>query len=79
MDLVPTCVGLADGLTLEVDASEGEGTLGVSGGNESDGVTLNGDVSGVSISDQRSFTVEGEFGEPNNTGEEFTLSGACPE
>jgi len=71
--------GEVDGFSLTVDATSGTGTLGVSGGTESDGITLNGDVTGVDISEDRSFTVTGEFGEPNLAGEAFTLSGACPE
>jgi hypothetical protein len=69
----------ADGITLVVGATSDAGTLGVSGGTETDGITLNGTVSAVDIAGDRSFAVTGEFGEPNNVGEAFTLTGACPE
>jgi peptidoglycan hydrolase-like protein with peptidoglycan-binding domain len=69
--------GEADGLTIELNAPDGTGTLAVSGGTESDVITLNGDVSDVSVGDDGSFTVTGVFGEPNNVGETFTLTGSC--
>ena len=71
--------GAADGLTLAVDASEGDGTLAVDGGTEQDGITLNGTVTAVSITPARAFTVRGTFGPPNFAGEAFTLTGSCPE
>lgn len=73
----------ADGLTLEVSALEGFGepggtaTLAVSGGGETDGITLNGTVRTVVIGDDGTFTVLGVFTEPNNAGEDFTLTGSC--
>jgi peptidoglycan hydrolase-like protein with peptidoglycan-binding domain len=69
--------GEVNGLTLVADAVEGNGTVGVSGGNESDGITLNGTITSVTIDPSGSFTASGEFGEPNNVGEAFTLSGSC--
>jgi peptidoglycan hydrolase-like protein with peptidoglycan-binding domain len=72
--------GEADGLTILVEATEGTGTLAVSGGTESDGITLDGAVATVEISDDRSFTVSGAFNDSsNNAGESFTLTGSCPE
>ena len=70
--------GQADGLTLVTDVTSGTGTLGVSGGTESDGITLNGNVSAATVNADRSFTATGTFGAPNNTGETFTLTGSCP-
>ena len=71
--------GSVDGMTLAVDATQGAGTLGVSGGDEQDGITLNGDVEAVSIADDRSFDLSGTFGPPNFAGEPFSVSGSCPE
>lgn len=71
--------GEADGLSIEVDVVEGTGTMAVSGGTESDGITLNGDVGAMTASQDGSFNGSGEFGEPNNAGEAFTISGSCPE
>lgn len=71
--------GQADGMTFELEAVEGTGTLGVSGGTESDGITLNGEVSAMAIDPSRSFTATGTFGEPNLAGEAFTVTGACPD
>lgn len=71
--------GQADGLSISADATEGNGTLAVDGSTEEDGITLNGTISSVEVSADRSFTASGEFGEPNNAGETFTLTGSCPE
>lgn len=69
--------GEVNNMTLSVDATEGSGTLAVDGGTEGDGITLNGAIEVVEIGGDDSFTVTGTFGEPNNAGETFTLSGAC--
>lgn len=71
--------GEVNNLTLGADASDGAGTLGVSGGTESDGITLNGTIDSVSIDADRSFTASGTFDEPNLVGESFTLTGSCQE
>ena len=71
--------GRAGVLTLTVDATRGTGTLGVDGGDEQDGITLNGDVEAVSIAADRSFDPSGTFGSPNFAGEPFSMSGSCPE
>lgn len=71
--------GEANNLSFTADATGGSGTLGVDGGTESDGIILNGTISSVEIGADRSFTATGEFGEPNNVGETFTLEGSCPE
>lgn len=62
-----------------MDASEGTGSLAVSGGTEEDGITLNGDVEAVSIAADRSFDLSGTFGPRNNAGDPFSMSGSCPE
>lgn len=67
----------ADNITLLVDASDSTGTLSVDGGTEGDGITLNGDIDGVSLGDAGGFSVTGTFAEPNNVGEEFELAGSC--
>ena len=67
----------ADNLALTVDAPDGTGNLAVDGGTESDGITLNGDINAVTVGDAGNFTVTGTFTEPNNVGEEFTLTGSC--
>ncbi len=69
--------GQADNITIQVNAPDGTGTLGVDGGTEGDGITLNGTVESVTVGDDGSFTVTGTFGEPNNVGETFTLTGSC--
>jgi peptidoglycan hydrolase-like protein with peptidoglycan-binding domain len=67
----------ADNLTLVIDATGDSGTLGVDGGTESDGITLNGTVSGLQVGSDNTFTATGTFSEPNNVGETFSLTGAC--
>ena len=67
----------ADNMTLVIDATGDSGTLGVSGGTESDGITLNGTVTGLQVGTDNTFTATGAFGEPNNVGETFSLTGAC--
>ncbi len=69
--------GEVNNLTLSVDATEGSGTVAVDGGTEGDGITLNGTIDTVEIGGDDSFNVAGTFGEPNNVGEAFTLTGAC--
>ena len=69
----------AAGLTLTINATEGTGTLGIAGGTEEDGITLNGDVEAVSIAADRSFDLSGTFGPPNDAGDDFEVSGSCPE
>jgi len=69
--------GEVNNLTLVVDATSGTGTLAVSGGTESDGITLNGDIESVSVESDDSFTANGTFTAPNNAGESFELSGQC--
>lgn len=75
-DLVLQAEGPSN-LTLVVNAPTGSGTLAVSGGTEADGITLNGQISRVSVGDDGSFTAEGVFGAPNLEGETFTLTGSC--
>ncbi len=71
--------GEVNGLTIIANATEGAGTVGVDGGTEGDGITLNGEITSASVEPDRTFSATGTFGEPNNAGEEFTLSGSCPE
>lgn len=72
-------VGESEGFTLEVEATEGAGTLTVTGGDEEDGIDLDGAVTSVEIGSDRSFTAAGEFGAPNFAGETFSVTGICPE
>jgi len=75
-----TIEGQANGLSLSADVAPPEsGTLSVDGGTEGDGITLNGTITDVEIAMDGSFTATGEFGEPNNVGETFTLEGSCPQ
>ena len=62
--------GQADGLTLVTDVTSGTGTLGVLGeGTERDGITLNGNVSAVTVNADRSFTANGHLrGSEQRTG-----------
>ncbi len=69
--------GQVNNLTLVVDATSGTGTLGVSGGTESDGITLNGDIESVRVGSDDSFTADGTYTAPNIAGERFELSGQC--
>jgi hypothetical protein len=71
--------GSADGMSLAVDATEGRGTLSVSGGTEQDGVNLRGTVTRVRITPARAFTVGGTFRGANDAGQAFTVAGTCPE
>jgi peptidoglycan hydrolase-like protein with peptidoglycan-binding domain len=74
-----TIEGQANNLSISADVAPPEsGTLSVDGGTESDGITLNGTITDVEIAVDNSFTATGEFGEPNNVGETFTLAGSCP-
>lgn len=66
-------------LTIEIEVLEGEGSFAVDGGNEQDGITLNGDVESFSTNEARDFSGSGTFTAPNFEGEEFTFSGSCPE
>lgn len=66
-------------LTIEIDVVEGEGTLAIDGGNEQDGIILNGDVDEFSADEARAFSGSGTYTAPNFEGEEFTFSGSCPE
>ena len=75
-----TIEGQANNLSISADVAPPEsGTLSVDGGMESDGITLNGTISSVEVAADGSFTATGEFGEPNNVGETFTLAGSCPQ
>ena len=62
----------ANNLTLIVSATDGRGTLKVSGGTESDGITLNGTISSVQPGNAGT-TLTGTFDPPNNAGQRFTL------
>lgn len=63
-------------LTIAVAATDGLGTLAVDGGDEQDGITLNGDIESV-VKEPGGYIATGIFGEPNNVGDEFTLAGTC--
>ena len=63
-------------LTIAVAATDGLGTLAVDGGDEQDGITLNGDIESV-VKEPGGYIATGIFGEPNDVGEEFTLAGTC--
>jgi hypothetical protein len=69
--------GAADGgLTIEVTMNDNTGVLTVDGGDEQDGITLNGEMSSLS-KEVGGFQSAGTFVEPNFAGEEFDLSGTC--
>jgi peptidoglycan hydrolase-like protein with peptidoglycan-binding domain len=70
-------VGQADGLTVKLSANNGTGTLSVDGSTESDGITLKGNVSSVTVGDTGDVTVKGTFSAPNFAGEQFTATGSC--
>lgn len=63
-------------LALDLDVSQGSGTLSVEGGDESDGITLNGTVDDATIN-AGDFSAEGTLGQPNFAGESFSVSGIC--
>lgn len=69
--------GQADGLTVTINATNGKGTLAISGSTESDGVTVNGQVSSVTVGDTGDVTVAGTLTAPNFAGEQFTATGSC--
>lgn len=69
--------GQADGLTVALNATNGTGTIAISGATESDGITLKGNVSSVTVGDTGDLTVKGTFGAPNLSGEQFTATGSC--
>lgn len=68
--------GETDGLTFELDVITGVGTPGVTGSTESDGITLEGEVTEVDVSIDRTLTFGGIFGEPNFAGETFSVTGS---
>ena len=68
---------LADNLTLLANATGGRGPVGVDGGTEEDGITLNGSITSRTIGGDDSFTASGTFSDPNCLGETFSLTGAC--
>jgi hypothetical protein len=72
-----TVTAEADNLTATLKVSGGTGTLAISGSTESDGITLNGDVTSLEVGDTGDFTASGTFGAPNNAGEAFTVTGNC--
>lgn len=65
----------ADDIVLQVDATDGIGTLFISGGNEQDGVDLAGTVVSVTVGDAGNVTVEGTF--DSDDGQAFTITGSC--
>lgn len=65
----------ADGIVLQVDATDGVGTLFISGGDEQDGVDLAGTVTSVAVGDAGDLTIEGTF--DSDGGEAFTVTGSC--
>jgi type II secretory pathway pseudopilin PulG len=72
-----TLTGNADpGLTLVIAMAGGSGTLVVDGGDEQDGITLNGAMSTLSKV-VGSFSATGTFVEPNLIGESFDVVGTC--
>lgn len=71
--------GTSGNLSLSADATEGTGTLAIDGGDEEDGVTLNGEITSVEIGADRSFSASGQFGDPSLVGETFSFAGSCPE
>jgi hypothetical protein len=73
--------GIGDGdITLTLDIAEGgTGTIAIAGGNEQDGILLNGTVDALAVGDAGNITGSGEFSE-ESSGEEnatFTISGTC--
>lgn len=69
--------GQADNLTVTIDATNGTGSLSISGASETDGITLKGDVTSVTVGDTGDVLVEGTFTAPNFSGEKFTVTGSC--
>ncbi len=65
----------ADDIVLQIDATDGIGTLFISGGNEQDGVDLAGTVTSVTVGDAGNLTVEGDF--DSDDGQAFTITGSC--
>ena len=70
-----TLTAEADDIVLDVEATDGVGTLSIEGGNEQDGVDLAGTVTSVAIGDAGNVTIEGTF--DSDDGEAFTITGSC--
>ncbi|MFM7068275.1 MAG: peptidoglycan-binding domain-containing protein [Actinomycetes bacterium] len=66
-----------EGVTARLTAWGGSGALSVTGGDESDGIDLNGQVDSIEIGDTGQITASGTFAGPNFAGEAFTVSGSC--
>lgn len=61
------------GITLDLEAPSGTGTIRISGGTESDGVDLSGSVTSATVSDA-AVTAAGTF---SDGGGAFTVNGYC--
>lgn len=65
--------GASGGFTVSLTATNGKGKLAISGGNESDGVNLSGDVSQLQVGDAGDIRGSGTF----TTQGAFTVVGRC--
>ncbi|MBX3287131.1 MAG: hypothetical protein KF703_17420 [Actinobacteria bacterium] len=65
------------GLTLTIAATDGSGTLAVTGGDEQDGINLSGTVTSVGVGDDGSIQVSGSMSSGSEPSEPFTLTGSC--
>jgi hypothetical protein len=71
--------GCDGALSLTADASRGKVSLRVDGGDEVDGITLDGRITQADVGANRSFSATGTFSGSNFAGEALTLTGTCPE
>ncbi len=67
----------SNSLQISVNVPNGSGSLGVTGGTEEDGITLNGNVTSLQVGDAGNISASGTFTGANLAGEDFTLSGSC--
>jgi hypothetical protein len=67
------------GISLAVQAKDGTGTVSITGGDEQDGVALDGVIDTLSVGDAGDISATGAFSEKSlgSSDTAFTISGSC--
>lgn len=66
-----------DGFRLTVSATDGKGSMSVTGGSESDAIDIHGSVTSVEVGDTGEINVQGEMGTGTDQVEDYTITGSC--
>lgn len=72
-DLELSAEDAGTGIALSVSVQDGSGTIHIEGGDEQDGILLDGTVDSLEVGDAGDIVASGSF----DTGESFELSGSC--